>query len=131
MREPSPRQLDVMRAVAAFVNGRGYPPTIRELGMSLGITFPGVAQHLNALARKGLVTRAPAWTSRSRGTVLTAAAWSALGLDPPPPPKARHRSIAPIVAVNLGWRCAVCNAQTFDASKPCPICALQKRESAA
>ena len=51
------RQLEVLRTIAAETKARGYAPTLRELGDALGITSAnGVADHLHALKRKGLVT---------------------------------------------------------------------------
>ena len=54
---PTPRQLQVLRAIDAGRKSNGHPPTIRELGDQLGIrSTNAVADHLRALAKKGLAT---------------------------------------------------------------------------
>jgi repressor LexA len=73
---PTPRQRQVLAAVDALALERGYPPTLRELGAALGIrSLNGVNDHLRALERKGLLTRA---RMHSRTLVLTAAGRTAL-----------------------------------------------------
>jgi len=129
---PTFRQLEVLAVVARSVRERGYPPTIREIGDAIGIrSTNGVDDHLEALRKKGFIFRNNAVDAKSRTNVPTAAGWSAVGLEPPPPKRPRFASSAPIVEVNLGWRCTLCNAHTFDASKPCSFCALLQRERAA
>ncbi len=55
---PTDRQLEVLRAISR-ASARGYGPTVRELGTELGIVSTnGVADHLEALERKGLVQSA-------------------------------------------------------------------------
>ena len=55
---PSARQLQVLRAIRRHHQAKGFPISIRELGDVLGIrSTNGVADHLEALERKGLVTR--------------------------------------------------------------------------
>lgn len=57
---PTTRQLVVLRRIAEERRRRGHAPTIRELGDALGIrSTNGVADHLRALKRRGLVTWAP------------------------------------------------------------------------
>lgn len=54
---PTPRQLDVLRLIDAGRRLNGHPPTIRELCEHLGVkSTNAVADHLRALARKGLTT---------------------------------------------------------------------------
>ena len=53
---PTPRQLRVLRAIAALSEERGFAPTLRELGELTGIrSTNGVTDHLKALRRKGCV----------------------------------------------------------------------------
>ncbi|HBH97087.1 MAG TPA: hypothetical protein DDX89_04760 [Candidatus Omnitrophica bacterium] len=52
------RQAHVVEAIKQWIHEHGYPPTIRELGARLGIkSLRGVTTHLDALARKGHLTR--------------------------------------------------------------------------
>jgi len=54
------RQKTVLEAIRAWIRERGYPPTIRELGKQLGIkSLRGVTTHLDAIAKKGFLTREP------------------------------------------------------------------------
>lgn len=58
---PSPlttRQRTVLDVIRAWIRDHGYPPTIRELGRALRIkSLRGVTTHLDAIARKGFLTR--------------------------------------------------------------------------
>jgi repressor LexA len=57
-KEATPRQMQVLTCVRAFVAMHGYPPTLREIGDAIGITSTnGVVEHLRALARKGYIRR--------------------------------------------------------------------------
>ncbi len=52
------RQQTVVEAIRAWIRERGYPPTIRELGQRVGIkSLRGVTTHLDAIAKKGFLTR--------------------------------------------------------------------------
>lgn len=52
------RQTSVIDAIRQWIHEHGYPPTIRELGARLGIkSLRGVTTHLDALAKKGHLTR--------------------------------------------------------------------------
>lgn len=52
------RQATVLEMIADHIEDVGYPPTIRELGDSLGIkSTNGVNDHLKALEKKGYLTR--------------------------------------------------------------------------
>lgn len=58
------RQREVLDAIRNYIIDNGYPPSIRELGKSLGIgSLRGVTIHLDALERKGWIHRER--TSRS------------------------------------------------------------------
>ena len=66
------RQLEVLRFIAAEIEERGYPPTIREIGEALGIASTnGVNDHLKALEKKGFLVRDPV---KSRALTPTSAA---------------------------------------------------------
>jgi repressor LexA len=48
----------VLSFIAEHIHAHGYPPTIREIGSHLGIkSTNGVNDHLNALSRKGYLSR--------------------------------------------------------------------------
>ncbi|HEX9779626.1 MAG TPA: transcriptional repressor LexA [bacterium] len=54
------RQRTVLETIKSWISERGYPPTIRELGKALGIrSLRGVTTHLDAIAKKGFLTRQP------------------------------------------------------------------------
>lgn len=52
------RQQKVLDFIESHIREHGFPPTIREIGLYLGIkSTNGVNDHLNALQRKGFLTR--------------------------------------------------------------------------
>jgi repressor LexA len=52
------RQRAVLDVISSVMDERGYPPTIREIGLRLGIkSTNGVNDHLKALERKGFLVR--------------------------------------------------------------------------
>jgi len=54
------RQQGVYRFIREKIRGRGYGPTVREIGQEFGIRSPnGVMCHLKALEKKGLILREP------------------------------------------------------------------------
>lgn len=58
MRTLTQRQEHVVKTIKQWIHEHGYPPTIRELGARLGIkSLRGVTTHLDAIARKGHLTR--------------------------------------------------------------------------
>jgi repressor LexA len=64
------RQREVYQFIRDLIIGRGYGPTIREIGDQFGFVSPnGVMCHLRALERKGKIKRSP---KKSRAIELTA-----------------------------------------------------------
>lgn len=60
MRGVTERQRAVLDVIRGTVAERGFPPTLREIGARLGIrSTNGIADHLKALERKGLIVRDP------------------------------------------------------------------------
>jgi repressor LexA len=58
MQKLTDRQRMVLEFICDSIDDRGYPPTLREIGMKLGIrSTNGVNDHLRALERKGYLTR--------------------------------------------------------------------------
>jgi repressor LexA len=54
----TPRQRQIYEFIREKIDIRGYPPTVREIGQHFDIKSPnGVMCHLNALVKKGLITR--------------------------------------------------------------------------
>ncbi len=52
------RQEMILQYVMDYVQREGYPPSIREIGREFGIgSLRGVTVHLDALSRKGYITR--------------------------------------------------------------------------
>ncbi|MBI5622669.1 MAG: repressor LexA [Elusimicrobia bacterium] len=65
--QATPLQRKILAFIAESIAERGFPPTVREIGLRLRIASPGsVAFHLKALERAGLLARS---RSRSRGLV--------------------------------------------------------------
>ena len=64
------RQQEVYEFIREKIRGRGYGPTVREIGAQFKISSPnGVVCHLKALEKKGLITREP---NMSRAIQLSA-----------------------------------------------------------
>ncbi len=58
MEQLTERQKDVYEFIRDKIRGRGYGPTVREIGDHFQISSPnGVMCHLKALEKKGLITR--------------------------------------------------------------------------
>src|SRR5438128_3545922 len=52
------RQREIYEFIEERINGRGYGPTVREIGLAFDIKSPnGVMCHLKALEKKGLIKR--------------------------------------------------------------------------
>lgn len=65
----SDRQSCVLEVIRRSLETRGYPPTLREIGVAMGIrSTNGVNDHLRALERKGYIVRNE---QKSRAMVLT------------------------------------------------------------
>jgi repressor LexA len=69
MFELTNRQRDVYEFLISFSKQHGYPPTMQEIAEHLGVTGNvGVIKHLNALEKKGYITRI---AGSSRGIRVT------------------------------------------------------------
>ncbi|RAO63420.1 Repressor LexA [Micromonospora saelicesensis] len=54
----SAKQQRILTVIREWVQQRGYPPTVREIGAAVGLGSPSsVAHHLKALERRGLLRR--------------------------------------------------------------------------
>lgn len=59
MKEITERQKDVLFFISDFIEKNSYPPTVREISSSFGISVRAVQDHLRALERKGYITHTP------------------------------------------------------------------------
>lgn len=74
----TPRQREVLDFIREKIDGRGYGPTVREIGERFKIASPnGVMCHLKALEKKGLISREP---NRSRAIQLAPEAMADSGM---------------------------------------------------
>ncbi|MEE9176868.1 MAG: helix-turn-helix domain-containing protein, partial [Acidimicrobiia bacterium] len=56
----SERQQQVLDYIRETVNGRGYPPSVREIGEAVGLNSPStVHSHLNSLVAAGAISKDP------------------------------------------------------------------------
>src|SRR5437016_934835 len=54
------RQQEIWEFLVEYVDGHGYPPTVREIGEKVGLASPStVHAHLANLERAGLIKRDP------------------------------------------------------------------------
>jgi len=56
---PTPKQAETLEHIRNFISDKGYSPTVSELAAIAGIRGNAVQDRLDALERKGLVTRTP------------------------------------------------------------------------
>jgi len=67
----TPRQLQLLRAVAGFKASRCYSPTIGELAREIGVSRSTAFEHIGELRKKGLVSACP---GKARSLKLTSKA---------------------------------------------------------
>ena len=53
------RQIEVLDFVRSYAQGRGYSPSVRDVAEHFGTVPSGAKGHLDALERKGAITRTP------------------------------------------------------------------------
>jgi repressor LexA len=52
------RQQEILQFIQRFIDERGFPPTLREIGQGVGITAPStVFTHVTALTEAGWLER--------------------------------------------------------------------------
>ncbi|MEW9502490.1 transcriptional repressor LexA [Jeotgalibacillus marinus] len=60
MKKLSNRQLDILEFIKREVRDKGYPPSVREIGMAVGLASSSTVHgHLARLESKGLIRRDP------------------------------------------------------------------------
>ncbi|MQA09265.1 MAG: transcriptional repressor LexA [Pseudonocardiaceae bacterium] len=99
----TPRQRHVLEVIRAYLDRFGYPPSVREIGDSVGLTSTSSVSHqLRALEQKGYLRRDP---NRPR----------AVGVLPPEDePGKRRRKTRPVIPIGSEA------AGTVDQSMPSP-----------
>ncbi|MCY1447112.1 LexA repressor [compost metagenome] len=61
---PSPKQEETLQHIRSYIAEKGYSPTVAELAKLASVNENAVQDRINALDRKGLITRTER-TSRS------------------------------------------------------------------
>jgi len=85
------KQEQILQYILDYVQKEGYPPSIREIGRDFNIgSLRGVTVHLDALERKGYISRSntprsikvvhPAYQSENRSTMLPVLGTIAAGI---------------------------------------------------
>ena len=94
------RQQQIWNYLVAYVDGHGYPPTVREIGEEVGLASPStVHAHLANLERAGLLRRDP---TKPRALELIGRERRAAQPGPAQPePQAVPAAVAGIDAVSL------------------------------
>ena len=58
MQELTKRQDEILSFIKEYIVSHGYPPTVREIGKSLGVSSPAtIHAHLNRLEAKGFIKK--------------------------------------------------------------------------
>jgi SOS-response transcriptional repressor LexA len=78
---PTARQAIVLRFIAWSVRETGCSPTLAEIAGHMDIAHTSAADHVERLARRGLITIQAATT---RGTALTTLGWVCIAQQPEP-----------------------------------------------
>jgi len=73
---PSAMQEKILRYIEDFSDGRGMPPTVREIGDKFGIKSSTVFAHLKRMEKKGLLRR----TGEARSIELTSKPFGEKGI---------------------------------------------------
>jgi repressor LexA len=90
------RQQEIWEFLVGYVDGHGYPPTVREIGEAVGLASPStVHAHLANLERAGLLRRDP---TKPRALELTGREQPAAALLPKLPLLGQIAAGAPLLA---------------------------------
>lgn len=72
------RQIEVLRYIHEEVEKKGYPPTVREIGLAVNLSSTSTVHgHLSRLEKKGLIQRDP---TKPRAIELTAQGLELIGV---------------------------------------------------
>jgi repressor LexA len=55
MKEPTPRQREVLDFISGYIRNHSYPPTIREIAEHFSMSVKGAYDHISALKKKGRI----------------------------------------------------------------------------
>lgn len=69
---PTPRQMDALRYVAAYIEAHGYGPRLADIARHLDVVQVTAFEHVEGLVARGLLDRHRS-RSRSRGLTVTPA----------------------------------------------------------
>lgn len=95
----SDKQLQILECIHQSIETNGYPPTVREIGASVGLSSTSTVHgHLSRLEKNEVITRN---ASKTRAIELTELGFKALGINPNEgiPLLGRVAAGAPILAV--------------------------------
>ncbi|BBO89835.1 transcriptional repressor LexA [Desulfosarcina ovata] len=53
----TPLQRETLEEICRYINAKGYPPTVKELSVTFGISHSSVHERINQLVRKGHLKR--------------------------------------------------------------------------
>jgi repressor LexA len=53
----TPLQRETLKEICRYINAKGYPPTVKELSVTFGISHSSVHERINQLVRKGYLKR--------------------------------------------------------------------------
>lgn len=74
------RQTDILQYIYEQVEAKGYPPTVREIGVAVNLSSTSTVHgHLSRLEKKGLILRDP---TKPRAMELTAQGLALIGVKP-------------------------------------------------
>jgi repressor LexA len=93
----TPRQSEILSFIERTVGERGYPPSVREIGLAVGLASPStVHSHLHTLQRLGFLRRDP---TKPRAMEVTADTASGTTAERRP---TRHVPLVGDVAAGVG-----------------------------
>ena len=58
-RKLTDRQRHVLMFIKNYIHEKGYPPSMRDIGDSMGFSAKAACDHLRAIERKGYITSLP------------------------------------------------------------------------
>lgn len=99
---PTPRQLQLLRAIVTFADKRCYLPTITELAEQLNLSRSTIFEHIEELRKKGLITSSPLKARSLKPTSKALRLLKQLDEESPQPPPPQRRTIPLLGKVAAG-----------------------------
>jgi SOS-response transcriptional repressor LexA len=56
VRKLSPRQQDIFVFISNYIKGKGFPPSLADIGRGLELSVTSVATYLNIMKKKGVLS---------------------------------------------------------------------------